>query len=150
LTSSLGVSDCCGVFGVDDLLVGADWSSEGRLLLLLADRDLEVHVKLLLGLGKDYAIFREDQFQDVVSTLLAFERLSVFLHSIVCHGDCLVTASDLHMLIAEHVSSLLEMHRVSIKSWLVSLNLLVHQTKVEIDIGNLGVMVTSADLQNAQ
>lgn len=115
-------------------LLGLNVLIFGRLLVLLnINTQSQVVIVLLLRLGHVGTVRGQDTLEDLHGGLLSLESLAEILVSEVGLGERLVAAGSLNVVLAKHRNVLGKRHLVRIDGGRDLLDLLVHQTEVEVN-----------------
>lgn len=144
LLGAAGISNSFQEPWVYFLLVLTDCTRHHLFLFLHLDRELEVKVELLLRCVHDGASIWQHFLQDVVGLLLALQCLAELLGAIVAKSDGLVGACSLDVLLSKHVLRLIQVLHVRLKGGIHLINLLVDQTHLQVDAGDLWMVLTNA------
>ena len=115
-------------------LLGLNVLIFARLLVLLnINTQSQVVIVLLLRLGHVGTVRGQDTLEDLHGGLLSLESLAEILVSEVGLGERLVAAGSLNVVLAKHRNVLGKRHLVRIDGGRDFLDLLVHQTEVEVN-----------------
>lgn len=115
-------------------LLGLNVLIFARLLVLLnINTQSQVVIVLLLRLGHVGTVRGQDTLEDLHGGLLSLESLAEILVSEVGLGERLVAAGSLNVVLAKHRNVLGKRHLVRIDGGRDLLDLLVHQTEVEVN-----------------
>lgn len=78
------------------------------------------------------------------------KRLSEVLLVVVSISDCLVTASNLYVDFTEQCNVLAQASHVAVDSSLHVINLLVHETEIQVSGRDLRMIIAAAHFQNME
>ena len=82
--------------------------------------------------------------------LLTLKSLPEFLSAVLAQSDGLVTAGRLDVILTEHVSCLVSVLSVSLKSCIHVFNFLVDQTELQVDSCDLRMVLSNASLEDGE
>lgn len=118
--------------------------------LVLLNEDGKLHELIHLGLGVLHVLVlsRKDASNDLVGFLLSVKSLSVVTELEVSMGDGLVATCHLNVIFAKEVDVSIETLHEAINGSLELFEVLVHQAQVEVDGGDVRVVLTSRDFED--
>ena len=112
-------------------------------MLLSHHRELQVLLHLLLGSSNDGILLSHEFLENTMCLLLGLQSTSEVLASSVEASEVLVATGCLQVVFAVHVLGLFQVGFVGVESCIFFINLLVHHSQVEVDAGDLRMVLTN-------